>query len=58
MDKIFKYSERLEKFQWNFQERCDDNIKIHKKTGLHPLSKGETFGQTTEGGQTDPHPAF
>ena len=33
---MFIFSERVEGFQWNFQEHVTyDNIKIHKKTGLH-----------------------
>ena len=32
-----------------------DNIKRHKKAGLHPLSRKYSFGKTTGGGQIDPH---
>ena len=29
---------------------ADDNIKSHKKLGLHPLSRSYIFGITTAGG--------
>ena len=34
-----------------------DNIKNHKKPGLHPLSRRQTFGKTTGEGKIYP-PAF
>ena len=54
MEKIFKSSEQLEKFQWNFQEDVAyNNIKSHKKPGLYPVSRRYSFEKTT-GGQIDP----
>ena len=37
-----------------------DNIKSHKKAGLHPLFRKHIFGKTTQGGggQSDHYPAF
>ena len=34
-----------------------DNIKSHKKTELHPLSRRYIFGKTTGKGQIDPRPS-
>ena len=48
-EKIFISSERPE-FQWDFQKNVTyDNIKSHKKPGLHPLSRRYIFGKTTGG---------
>ena len=33
-----------------------DDIKSHKKAGLHPLSEKYIFGKTTGRGQIDPPP--
>ena len=36
-EKVLKSTERLDKFQLNFQERCDlDNINSHKKNRVSP----------------------
>ena len=56
---IFISSETFEEFQGTFQERCKDvtydNIKSHKKRGLHPLPRRYIVGKTFGGlGQIDP----
>ena len=44
LKKIFVSSERLEEFQWHFQEKCNlDNVKNCKKVGAHPLSRKHIF---------------
>ena len=38
------------------KEMTFDNIKSHRKPGLHPLSRRCSFGKTAEGDQIDPAP--
>ena len=46
-EKHLHTSERHDEFQRNFQENVNcDNIKSHKKSGLHPLSRKHNFGTT------------
>ena len=58
---MFISSERLEEFQWNFRKDMTyDNIKIHKKTGLHFLTRRYIFRKkhTKGGSNLPPLPAF
>ena len=56
-EKFFISSERLEEFQWHFQERCDlDNIKSHKKQGF-TLCLEDTFFEKPQGGGLNWPPA-
>ena len=55
LDEIFIFSERHEEFQWNFSRDVSyDNMKSHKKEGLHPLYKKYIFGRTTLGRSNGP----
>ena len=49
-EKIFISSEQYEGFQWHFQGIVAyDNIKSHKKTEFHLLSRKHIFEKTTGG---------
>ena len=44
-------SERVDEFQWGFQEDVTyDNIKSHKRPGLHPFSEKYIFGKSAARG--------
>ena len=56
-EKVFISSERHDEFERNFQENgAYDNIKGHKKPGLHPLSIKHNFGKTKLVRQIDHQP--
>ena len=49
--------ERHQEFQWHFQESVTyDDIKSHKKAGLHPLLEKVIFGKTTRVDSDCPQP--
>ena len=51
LKKISISSERHDEFQRNAQENVTyDNLKSHKKPGLHPLSRKQNFGKKQTGG--------
>ena len=51
MEKIFISSERVEELNEIFRKVVTyDNIKSHKKPGLHPVPKRYLFEKTTGGG--------
>ena len=55
-ERLEESSERLEEFQWNFQgDATYDNIKSHKKAGLHPLFRRYSFEKAT-GDSIEPSP--
>ena len=57
--KIFIYSERLEEFQRNFQERCDySNIELKKTPGILPPFRRDIVGKTTGGGGQFDNPSL
>ena len=54
MGKTMKKKEEKKKKK---KDATYDNIKSHKKTGLHPLSRRYIFGKTTGEGHIGPRPS-